>query len=77
MRGVQLKVPLVLPRCLPEPAAARVIEGALLRVAEQAGDLAEMEPGFGEVSRRSGPPFRTEEPCGTVETEDHAGRRRK
>jgi hypothetical protein len=57
MRGSQLKVPLVLPRCLPEPTSARVIEGALLRVADQAGDLAEVQPGFGEVSRRQGPPF--------------------
>ena len=55
--GWCLKVPLVLPRCLPEPASARVIEGALFRVAEQARDLAEMQPGFGEVSRRQGPPF--------------------
>ena len=29
----------------------------LLRVAEQASDLAEMQPGFGEVPRRQGPPF--------------------
>ena len=51
----------VLARCLPEPASARPVEGALFGVAEQARDLAEMQPRFGEVSRGLGAAFPVDE----------------